>query len=98
VDSVEQLDFLDAVTPPGQRETLRLCLELDAAWELAGGRVHVGVRRSPVHTAAQADTLAAAIAKRTGVRLVGVMSYEAQIAGLGDLPPGARLKGALIRA
>jgi D-serine deaminase-like pyridoxal phosphate-dependent protein len=43
---------------------------------------HVGVRRSPIHTAAAARTLAAAIVTRPGFRLVGMMGYEAQIAGL----------------
>jgi D-serine deaminase-like pyridoxal phosphate-dependent protein len=51
-----------------------------------------------VHAPAQAGALAAAIAARRGFRLVGLMSYEAQIAGLGDAPPGQRLRGAAIRA
>ena len=29
VDSLEHLDFVDACVPPGRRENLRLCLELD---------------------------------------------------------------------
>ena len=92
VDSVEHLDFVDDVTGAG-REPLRVCLELDASWRLAGGRIHIGVRRSPVHTAAQAGALAKAIAARPGYRLVGLMSYEAQIAGLGDAPVVARHSG-----
>jgi D-serine deaminase-like pyridoxal phosphate-dependent protein len=97
VDSVDQLDLIDAVTSPDQRETLRVCLDLDASWRLAGGRLHVGVRRSPVHSAAAAGALAAAVAARPGFRLVGVMSYEAQIAGMGDEPPGHPVRGALVR-
>ena len=57
----------------------------------------MGVRRSPIHSPAQAATLAAAIATRAGFRLVAVMSYEAQIAGLGDAPPGRAVRGAAIR-
>jgi D-serine deaminase-like pyridoxal phosphate-dependent protein len=98
VDSLEQLDFIDATIAPDQREVLRLCLDLDASWRLAGGRVHVGVRRSPVHGPEQAGRLARAISERKGYRLVGLMSYEAQIAGLGDAPPGAAVRGAAIRA
>jgi D-serine deaminase-like pyridoxal phosphate-dependent protein len=97
VDSVAHLDFLDAVL--GERhEPLRVCLELDVSWQFAGGRIHIGVRRSPVRTAAQAGALARAIAARPGYRLVGLMAYEAQIAGLGDAPQGQRLRGAAIRA
>jgi D-serine deaminase-like pyridoxal phosphate-dependent protein len=97
VDSTDQIDFLDGVLAPAERETIRVCLDLDASWRLVGGRVHVGVRRSPVHSPGQAAALAAAIAARPGVRLVAIMSYEAQIAGLGDAPPGQRVRGGAIR-
>jgi len=97
VDSIEQLDFIDTIVGPN-RPPFRLSLELDASWRLAGGRVHIGVRRSPVHSAAQAGALARAIVDRGGFRLVGMMAYEAQIAGLGDAPPGQGLRGAAIHA
>jgi D-serine deaminase-like pyridoxal phosphate-dependent protein len=98
VDSPEHLDFIDATVPPDRREVIRLCLDLDASWRLAGGRIHIGVRRSPVHDPDQAGRLARAIAGRNGYRLVGLMSYEAQIAGLGDSPRGSALRGTAIRA
>ncbi|MFJ6198813.1 amino acid deaminase/aldolase [Micromonospora sp. NPDC092111] len=97
VDSTDQLDLIDAVCPPGRRPDLRVCLDLDASWRPLRGRVHVGVRRSPVHSARAAGALAAAVAARPGFRLVGLMSYEAQIAGLGDAPPGQAALGAAIR-
>ncbi|MEH0844773.1 amino acid deaminase/aldolase [Micromonospora sp. CPCC 205711] len=97
VDGTEQLDLVDAVRAPGRRAQLRICLDLDASWRPLGGRVHVGVRRSPVHSAPAAGTLAAAVAGRPGFRLVGLMSYEAQIAGLGDAPPGQAALGTAIR-
>jgi D-serine deaminase-like pyridoxal phosphate-dependent protein len=98
VDSTDQLDLIDALVPPAGREVIRACIDLDASWKLAGGRIHVGVRRSPIHGPEQAAALAAVIAGRPGFRLVGLMSYEAQIAGLGDAPPGQALRGAAIRA
>ncbi|MGC4854465.1 amino acid deaminase/aldolase [Micromonospora sp. DT4] len=96
IDGTGQLDFVDAVRPPGERAELRLCLDLDASWRPLRG-VHVGVRRSPVHSARAAGALAATIAGRAGFRLVGLMSYEAQIAGLGDAPPGRALLAGAIR-
>ena len=42
--------------------------------------------------------LAGRIAARPGFRLVGLMSYEAQIAGLGDQPAGRPYRGRAIRA
>jgi D-serine deaminase-like pyridoxal phosphate-dependent protein len=98
VDSADQLDFVDSVVAPASRPSLRVCLDLDASWRLAGGRVHVGVRRSPLHSPGSAAAFARLVAGRRGFALVGVMSYEAQIAGMGDEPPGHALRGAAIRA
>jgi D-serine deaminase-like pyridoxal phosphate-dependent protein len=102
VDDPAQLDLVDHVATPGRRAVLRVCLEVDAAWRPLsggpGGRLHIGVRRSPVHSAAAAGRLAAHIAKRPGYRLVGLMAYEAQIAGIGDAPRRLRMRGAVIRA
>jgi D-serine deaminase-like pyridoxal phosphate-dependent protein len=96
VDHPAHLDLIDGVTAPGERPPVRVCLELDASWRPAGP-VHVGVRRSPVHSAAQAGALAQRLVNRKGFRLVGMMSYEAHIAGLGDAPPGQALRGQAIR-
>lgn len=87
VDSLAQLDLIDAVVAPGRRARIRVCLELDASYRhpLLG---HVGVRRSPVHSAADAAALAAQIVARPGFALVGMMAYEAQIAGVGNRGPG----------
>lgn len=95
VDSVDQLDLIDAVLAPGGRETLRVCLELDASWDsrMLG---HIGTWRSPVHTVGQARALAEAIVARPGFALVGMMAYEGQVAGLGDRPRG-QMRGAAVR-
>lgn len=98
VDSPDHLDFLERAARPSASRPLRLCMELDASLRLLGGRMHIGVRRSPVHTPEQAVALARAIAARPGFRLAGLMAYEAQIAGLGDAPVGAPVRGALLRA
>ncbi|MDR6907997.1 D-serine deaminase-like pyridoxal phosphate-dependent protein [Agromyces sp. 3263] len=96
VDSPEQLDLIDAVLPPSQREEIRVCLELDASWH-APVLGHLGVRRSPVHDPADAGALAAYIVRRPGFRLVGMMSYEAQIAGVVNRPAGRPVDGAVNR-
>lgn len=96
VDHPSHLDVVDQVTAPGRRPDVRICLELDASWRPAGP-LHVGVRRSPVHTAGQAGVLARRLVARPGFRLVGMMAYEAQIAGVGDAPTGQALRGRAIR-
>jgi D-serine deaminase-like pyridoxal phosphate-dependent protein len=102
VDSREQLDLIDRALDRahGDRAAypLRVCIDLDAGWRPLGGRVRVGAKRSPVHTPEQAAALARAILARDGLRLVGIMAYEAQIAGLGDTPPGRPLRARAIRA
>jgi D-serine deaminase-like pyridoxal phosphate-dependent protein len=96
IDSPQQLDLVDQVLPPSRREEIRVCLELDASWN-APVLGHLGVRRSPVHEPADAGALAAYIARRPGFRLVGMMSYEAQIAGVGNRPAGRPVDGAVNR-
>jgi D-serine deaminase-like pyridoxal phosphate-dependent protein len=97
IDSVDHLDFIDAAVG-ARRPDIRVCLDLDASLEFAGGRVHLGPYRSPVHTPRQAAALAHAVVARAGFELVGIMSYEGQIAGLGDNQPGSPIKRAAVRA
>jgi D-serine deaminase-like pyridoxal phosphate-dependent protein len=99
VDSAAQLDVVDRALGDGHPE-IRVCLELDVSWRPLGGRplVHIGTWRSPLYTPEQAADFARAVIRRAGFRLVGVMGYEGQIAGLGDAPPGHPVKARLIRA
>jgi len=104
VDSVAQLELIDAALrrrgddPSSSFAPVRVCIDLDAGYRALGGRIMVGAKRSPVHTPAQAVALARAILARDGVKLVGIMSYEAQTAGLGDAPSGRPLRALAIRA
>ena len=96
IDCVEHLEAIESVlganAPP-----VRVCIDVDASWWALGGRIKVGPKRSPVHTVAQAVELAREIERRPQIELDAVMAYEGQIAGVGDLPPGRRLRGAAIR-
>ncbi len=83
VDDLAQLDLVDAVAAPGTRPEIRVAIDADASWR-APALGHIGVFRSPVHEAAEVAALARSIAARDGFRLVGLMMYEAQIAGQGD--------------
>src|SRR3954466_410381 len=63
VDSAEQLDFIESVVgsdgPP-----IRVCLDLDASLRLFRGVVHLGMRRSPLHTPEQIKSFAQEVARR----------------------------------
>jgi D-serine deaminase-like pyridoxal phosphate-dependent protein len=98
VDSVEGLELIERAVDPSPASTVRVCIDVDAGWRALGGRVRVGARRSPLRTPEQAAALARAILARDGLRLVGLMAYEGQIAGVGDAPPGRPARALAIRA
>lgn len=83
VDDVAQLELTRSVTAA----PLQACLDVDASLRL--GRVHLGVRRSPLRTAEDATRLAGEVTAR-GFALTGVMFYEALIAGMADSSPAIR--------
>jgi D-serine deaminase-like pyridoxal phosphate-dependent protein len=97
-DSQAHLDVVDRVLGDGHPE-IRVCLDLDVSWRPLARRpaVHIGTFRSPLHTPEQAADFARTIISRPGFRLVGVMGYEGQIAGLGDAPPGHPVRARMIR-
>ncbi|HEX4729255.1 MAG TPA: amino acid deaminase/aldolase [Jatrophihabitans sp.] len=84
VDDPAQLEFIRRTVGRPVRP-IRVCLDVDASLRI--GRLHLGVRRSPVRTPEQAGALAESIVRATEFALVGVMFYEAQIAGLPDSSP-----------
>jgi len=96
VDCAEHLDAIESVLGAGAAP-VRVCIDVDASWWALGGRLKVGPKRSPVHTVEQAVTLAHEIERRPQLDLAALMAYEGQIAGVGDRPPGQRLRGAAIR-
>ena len=81
IDDQQQLDFIEEVIG-APVAPIRICLDVDASLRI--GRLHLGVRRSPVRSPVEAAALAASVSRRSRFRLVGVMFYEAQIAGLPD--------------
>ncbi|MET0557813.1 MAG: amino acid deaminase/aldolase [Solirubrobacterales bacterium] len=96
VDCVEHLDAIESVLG-ANAAPVRVCIDVDASWWALGGRIKVGPKRSPIHSVADAVTLAREIERRPQIELDALMAYEGQIAGVGDMPPGRRLRGATIR-
>ncbi|MER7502361.1 amino acid deaminase/aldolase [Nonomuraea pusilla] len=98
VDGVEHLDLIEAaVAGVRPRAEIRLCMDVDAGYVALGGRFRAGALRSTIREPEQAAALAADIAARPGFRLAGLMAYEAQIAGVGDDPPGNALLARAVR-
>lgn len=85
IDSAEHVAFLRSAVPAGT--PVRVAIDVDCAVVI--GRVHLGVRRSPVRTPSDAVCVARA-ARDAGLRVVGAMFYDAQVAGLPDVSAPVR--------
>ncbi|HEY2369301.1 MAG TPA: alanine racemase, partial [Polyangiaceae bacterium] len=88
--AIDSEEAADAMNRAGQEAgaKLRAVLCLDMSLEKAGGRVHLGVRRSPLHSAEATLALARKIRDtKKGVVVHGILAYEAQVAGMGDDSP-----------
>jgi D-serine deaminase-like pyridoxal phosphate-dependent protein len=94
VDDPAHLDLVDAVRA-GRDATVRVAIDIDAGLRL--GTSHVGPKRSPLYDEAQVVDLARRIVGRPGFALVGVMTYEGQVAGVPDDVPGERAKSLVVR-
>ncbi|HET9423644.1 MAG TPA: amino acid deaminase/aldolase [Nocardioides sp.] len=85
VDCPEHLDAIEAAGGG----PVKVCIDVDAGWRL--GLMAIGAKRSPLHDVTHVTNLASAVVARRGLVLDGLMAYEAQIAGVGDAPPGKPL-------
>jgi D-serine deaminase-like pyridoxal phosphate-dependent protein len=92
VDDAAQLGRAARALAAAPGPDVAVCLDVDASLRLGVGpwRTHLGTRRSPLRTPAQVAALARAVEATPGLRLRGVMTYEAQVAGLPDTGPVVR--------
>jgi len=95
VDSEAHLQAADEAMA-GCEKPFRLVLDVDMSLRLLGG-LHLGVRRSPVRSNERVVELFRRAAGLPHIRLIGLMGYEAQVAGLGDRNPFRRLLNPLVR-
>ena len=93
VDDVRHLDLVDSARASSAQ--VRVAIDVDAGLRL--GPAHVGPKRSPLHDAAGVVELAEEVGRRDGFRLVGVMTYEGQVAGVPDEVPHQRVRSATVR-
>jgi D-serine deaminase-like pyridoxal phosphate-dependent protein len=97
VDCVEHLERIVAAGASASGP-VRVCIDVDAGWWALSGRLKIGAKRSPIHTVEQARELAQEVVRRRECKLVGLIAYEAQIAGLGDAPARRPARALAIRA
>jgi D-serine deaminase-like pyridoxal phosphate-dependent protein len=98
VDHVQHLKTLDEL---GKKHGVVLCtcMEIDMAYRPLGTDViHLGLRRSPLRTAAQAIAFLDQAKKFSNVKIDSVMGYEGHIAGTSDHVPHKALDNVIKRA
>ena len=92
VDDPAHLSLIESTAPDGVRA--RVAIDIDAGLRM--GRSHVGPKRSPLYDAAEVVAFARDIVDR-GFSLVGVMTYEGQVAGVPDDVPHQQAKSLVVR-
>ena len=88
VDSVAGLDLIESALSNAPAQ-IRVAIDVDSSLRIGG--IHLGTRRSPLHTPQEVEDFAKEIVRRKSFDLVGLMFYDAQIAGLADSSPAVRL-------
>jgi D-serine deaminase-like pyridoxal phosphate-dependent protein len=83
IDHPDQLRLIRQLGRPAA--SVRVCLDMDMSLRI--GTLHIGARRSPIHTVEHMTAAAEYVTDTDGFRLVGLMGYEAQIAGVTDDSP-----------
>ncbi|MFC5179695.1 amino acid deaminase/aldolase [Nocardioides taihuensis] len=94
VDDVAHLDLVAAACP-SPAAPFRVAIDVDAGLRVGGQ--HVGPKRSPLYDPGAVVDLAREVLRRPGFRLVGIMTYEGQIAGVPDEVPSRRARSMLVR-
>ena len=94
IDDIAHLEIIDSVRH-SLAVPIRVAIDIDAGLRVGGQ--HVGPKRSPLHDPQQVAALARQVVERRGFRLVGVMTYEGQVAGLPDVVPTQRARSMIVR-
>ena len=92
VDDPAQLALVEACT--SSVSGVRVAIDIDAGLKL--GRSHVGPKRSPLHESVEVVAFANQVVNR-GFSLVGVMTYEGQVAGVPDDVPNQKARSLVVR-
>ncbi|NBJ70247.1 MULTISPECIES: alanine racemase [Clostridia] len=95
VDNVQQVDLTQQIAKE-DNGLVYICLDIDMSTRF--GQFHFGVRRSPLRKICDVLSIAAYIKKQSQLRLIGMMGYEAQIAGVQDELPNRIAVNKLVQA
>lgn len=94
VDKPVHLQIIQQAADVNQQQ-FKICIDLDLSIDYPG--LHFGVWRSSITNMQQLQVFLEEIKKYNGVELVGLMGYEAQVAGVGNQQQGQALKNKVIQ-
>ncbi|ETO10566.1 putative amino acid aldolase or racemase [Reticulomyxa filosa] len=77
---------------------IRLCLDLDMSYQVLGGLFSIGAHRSRTRDSKDIFAMASSLDKCKHVQLIGVMGYEAHIAGVTDNNPFFHIPSCIVQA
>jgi D-serine deaminase-like pyridoxal phosphate-dependent protein len=83
VDAPRHLEILDEAGRAASVE-IPVIVDIDVSFRPLGGRMHLGVRRSPLHDARAVAEFVQTIGRFSHLSFAGLLGYEAHIAGVGD--------------
>lgn len=90
VDSVDQIELISEAMKE-LRSPFPVVIEMDMSLRPMRNLVHLGVRRSPVRTADDLRIILKATHEYLNLQVIGVMAYEAAVAGLTDKNPHKKM-------
>lgn len=86
IDSVDQMKFIEEAMK-GLKTPFSIVIDMDMSLRPVRDLVHLGVRRSPVRTIDDLRAILEASHSYPSLKVMGVMAYEAAVAGLTDNNP-----------
>jgi D-serine deaminase-like pyridoxal phosphate-dependent protein len=90
VDSVDQMKLISEAMQE-LKTPFPVVIEMDMSLRPMRDLVHLGVRRSPVRTTDDLRTILKAAHDYSNLQVIGVMAYEAAVAGLTDNNPHKKM-------
>ncbi len=104
IDSVQHVEILDRMCSEFWGEhhmisplQLRIAIDLDLSFKLFGGLISLGVHRSCIGNIDHFHQVAKAVAASKHLKLLGVIGYEAHVAGLPDTNPFSAIPHTIVR-
>ncbi|HSH20199.1 MAG TPA: alanine racemase, partial [Draconibacterium sp.] len=90
VDEPEQIEKINGVwEQKGGELRGKVCIDVDMSWKPLG--MHLGVYRSSINSLSSFKSAFQYLEESPNLEFVGIMGYEAQIAGMGDQSPFSSL-------